>query len=167
MVTGDEGALPQGGRGAAPQREAGSSPVQIYKQGQGTYVRWGTAIGGALIAYGGCVFLYDQLRLFSGLSETARLLIPAVVFVAAIGGLFWLVGRYRGAIDFMVATEGEMKKVNWSSRKEVIGATQVVIVTVFFMALLLFVTDIVCIFVLSLMGVLRGDILKGFFGGSA
>ncbi|MCG3127713.1 MAG: Protein translocase subunit SecE [Phycisphaerae bacterium] len=167
VVTGDEGPVPSGSGVAAPQRAAGGSPAQIYKQGQGTYVRWGTAVGGALIAYGGCVFLYDQLKLFVGMSETVRLLIPAVVFVAAGVGLFWLVGQSRGAVDFMVATEGEMKKVNWSSRKEVIGATQVVIVTVLVMALLLFITDVICIVVFSSMGVLAGDILKGMFGGAS
>jgi preprotein translocase subunit SecE len=54
----------------------------------------------------------------------------------------WMVNRQRVA-DFLIATEGEMKKVSWSSRKEVIGSTKVVIVTTLIMAAVLFVVDIV------------------------
>ena len=46
-----------------------------------------------------------------------------------------------------IATEGEMKKVNWSSRKEVAVSTMIVIVVVFAMAILLGVTDVVFQFV--------------------
>ena len=43
---------------------------------------------------------------------------------------YWVVGVNRKANDFFIATEGEMKKVNWSTRAEVIRSTKVVIVTV-------------------------------------
>jgi len=42
---------------------------------------------------------------------------------------------------FLSATEGEMKKVNWSTRKEVLGSTRVVIVIAFLIAVCLFVVD--------------------------
>ncbi|NLH40252.1 MAG: preprotein translocase subunit SecE [Planctomycetes bacterium] len=47
----------------------------------------------------------------------------------------------------MIAAEGELKKVNWSSRKEVAASTVIVIVVVFVMAFLLGVTDMVFQFV--------------------
>ena len=31
------------------------------------------------------------------------------------------------SVDFLVATEAEMKKVNWSTRREIMGSTVVVI----------------------------------------
>ena len=44
--------------------------------------------------------------------------------------------------DFMIAAEGEMKKVSWSSRKEIAVSTFIVIMVVIIMAVLLGVTDI-------------------------
>ncbi|OHB67799.1 MAG: preprotein translocase subunit SecE [Planctomycetes bacterium RBG_13_60_9] len=45
--------------------------------------------------------------------------------------------------DFLVAAEGELKKVNWSSRKEIAVSTIVVIIVVIAMAVLLGATDLV------------------------
>ncbi len=42
----------------------------------------------------------------------------------------------------MVAAEGEMKKVSWSSRKEIAVSTFIVIMVVILMAVLLGVTDL-------------------------
>ena len=44
-------------------------------------------------------------------------------------------------VDFLIATDSEMKKVNWTSRKELIGSTQVVIMFMFLIALFLFAVD--------------------------
>jgi len=51
----------------------------------------------------------------------------AVILIGAIV-VFWFAGSSRRTVDFLVATDGEMKKVNWSTKKEIIGSTQVVIV---------------------------------------
>jgi preprotein translocase subunit SecE len=56
--------------------------------------------------------------------------------------MFWIVNRPKTA-DFLIATEGEMKKVSWSSRKEVIGSTKVVMITTFILAVLLLAVDLV------------------------
>ena len=42
----------------------------------------------------------------------------------------------------MIAAEGEMKKVSWSSRKEIAVSTVIVIVVVIVMAVILYVTDL-------------------------
>jgi len=55
--------------------------------------------------------------------------------------LFWLLNKPNVA-DFMIATEAEMKKVNWPSKKQVIELTWVVICGTFLMAALLFVVDL-------------------------
>jgi preprotein translocase SecE subunit len=43
--------------------------------------------------------------------------------------------------DFLIAGEGEMKKVSWSSRREIAVSTLIVIVVVVIMAVLLGITD--------------------------
>lgn len=48
----------------------------------------------------------------------------------------------RKTVDFLIATEGEMKKVNWSSRREVLGSTWVVIAISLIIAAILLVADI-------------------------
>ena len=66
----------------------------------------------------------------------------AVVVIAVFGLIgYWLVGRKASVVDFMIATEGEMKKVNWSSRREILGSTWVVIALTAFIALFCFAFD--------------------------
>ena len=81
--------------------------------------------------------------------------VPALLF--AVGGFFVfnLVNSERFA-DFLIQTEGEMKKVSWSSKAELIGSTAVVIVTVIIMALLIYVADFIWIAGLKLITVLPG-----------
>ena len=57
--------------------------------------------------------------------------------------------------DFMIATEGEMKKVSWSSRKEIMSSTLVVIITVFIMSLLLMFVDLGFSWLFYKIGVLK------------
>ena len=79
---------------------------------------------------------------------------------------FWIVGVHRRACDFMIATEGEMKKVNWSTRREIIGSTKVVIMFTALLALILFVVDIVFMTFFAWIGVLREapSIMEMLFG---
>ncbi len=155
----------------APPRAAGGSPLQIYKPGQGTYVRWGTAIGAGIICLAGSAFLYDQMPIMPGMSHLAqstflwvRTLVPVIVMVIAAIVIYRLVGCNHTIVDFTIATEGEMKKVNWSSRKEIIGATKVVIVTLLALAGILFVIDLFFMFFFSAIGVLRVDLFANLFG---
>lgn len=52
----------------------------------------------------------------------------------------WLMNKPTN-VDFLIATDSEMKKVNWTSRKELIGSTKVVVVFMFLISTLLFVID--------------------------
>ena len=169
-VAGD-GAASGAGSGPVPPsspKVGGSSPFSLYKSGQGTYVRWGTALGTGVIVVGGAQFLYEQLYALENTRwQIWQILIPVVVMVALAYLTFWMVGRKRGMVDFLIATEGEMKKVNWSSRQEVIGATKVVIVTMLMMGLLLFIADMICIFVFSGIGIIKIDLIAKLFGGSS
>ena len=114
------------------------SMFRIYKITQGRYTRSLTFAGVMLIAVSGAYVLSGKLY---DVGPYMRYGIPSMV-VVLIGLLsFWMVNRPRSA-DFLIATEGEMKKVAWSGKKEVIGSTKVVIVTTVMIALLLFGVDI-------------------------
>ncbi len=112
----------------------------IYKRGQGKNTRLCSAFGVAIIAGLGCLQLYKKLDA-TDLGLWVKTMVPAVLFVAFGLLIFWLVNKPSVA-DFMVAAEGEMKKVSWSSKKEIAVSTFVVIVVVIFMAVLLGVTDL-------------------------
>lgn len=64
-----------------------------------------------------------------------------VLLIGAIIVLWFCYSNKRFS-EFLIATEGEMKKVNWSSRREVFGSTWVVIAISVMIATLLFVTDL-------------------------
>ena len=70
--------------------------------------------------------------------------------------LWWVVGVHRKSCDFMIATEGEMKKVSWSSKRELIGSTKVVILFTAALATVLFMVDLIFMVFFNWIGVLRG-----------
>jgi preprotein translocase subunit SecE len=133
--------------------QGGVGFFDIYKRGQGRYTRIATFVGIMVIVVVGAGPLSEKL---GGYTRTAyvRFGIPALV-VALMGLLmFWVVNRPKSA-DFMISTEGEMKKVSWSSRKEVVGSTKVVIITTFIVAALLFGVDLVFQLLFGWVGILR------------
>jgi preprotein translocase subunit SecE len=113
----------------------------IYKRSQGKYTRTITLVSVIVLAMWGAWGLSQK---FLGYAMTrpplVRYGVPTLL-VAAMAVLgFWIVNRPRSA-DFMIATESEMKKVSWSSRREIAGSTKVVILTTVILAALLFGVD--------------------------
>ena len=127
--------------------------IEIYKKGQGRYARIATFVAVMIFAIAGMVILSEMLPLWG--VQTAYIRYGAPTALTLLMGLlmFWLVNRPKTA-DFLIATEGEMKKVSWSSKKEIVGSTKVVIITTFIMAVILFVVDLTFFRLFSLMGVL-------------
>ena len=89
-----------------------------------------STIAGGLIVLLGAMWFADFFK-NSGWFELDPIYFRAIAGVLWVGifGFFlyyfiWLKPR---SVDFLVATESEMKKVNWSSRREVVGSTIVVI----------------------------------------
>ena len=119
--------------------------THIYKPGQGKYTRLTSGVVVAGIVALGCWRLYEKLG-----SSVENLWVVTLVPVALLAGLayliFWLVNKPLVA-DFMIAAEGELKKVNWSSRQEILVSTIVVIIVVVAMAALLGTTDFIFKFV--------------------
>jgi preprotein translocase SecE subunit len=63
-------------------------------------------------------------------------------FIVAFAGLCWWLMNKPTNVDFLIATDSEMKKVNWTSRRELIGSTKVVIIFMFLIAAILFLIDV-------------------------
>ena len=123
----------------------------IYKRNQGKWTRIVTFASVMVMALIGARVLSGALTSYVG--PVLRYVIPTAV-VCVIGLLmFWLVNRPRTA-DFLIATEGEMKKVSWSSKKEIIGSTKVVIVTSFIIAAILFAVDMLFIHLFTALDIL-------------
>jgi preprotein translocase SecE subunit len=65
----------------------------------------------------------------------------AAVLVIGLGFAGYLVMNRPNIVEFFIATEGEMRKVNWPSRQELIGATWLVICGTFLMAIGIMLVD--------------------------
>lgn len=65
----------------------------------------------------------------------------ALVLLVGATIVYLYVGVKKGSSEFLIATDGEMKKVNWSTRKEIIGSTWVVVSATFLIAAFLFAVD--------------------------
>ena len=112
--------------------------LKIYKRGQGYYTRLYSALVAFAILATGCYVLYQQLEVTGNVWVKA--FVPAGVCVGFSWLIFWIVNKPSVA-DFMISAEGEVKKVNWSSRKEIVTSTIVVIIVVALMAGMLYAAD--------------------------
>ena len=112
--------------------------MQIYRKTQGRWTRLGTVVGVGILVVVGAWYAWDQL---AGLSPVIQAGIPLVLMAACFYVLLRVINSKRPA-DFMIATEGEMKKVSWSSKKEIIGSTKVVIVVLLIMGAILALVDL-------------------------
>jgi len=103
----------------------------------------------------------QAIRNASDNSATAPVLIPVVAIsaipvfplfylqagiaggIAALGVLlsYFYVGRKPSSVEFLIATDSEMRKVNWSTRRAIMGSTYVVIAACFLIAATLFIID--------------------------
>ena len=115
--------------------------LSVYKRGQGKYTRMISALGGAVIVAIGCLQLYRTLDA-ADLSLWVETMVPVGLFIALSVLMMWMVNNPSIA-DFMISAEGEMKKVNWSTKQEVAVSTVVVISVVIILAVLLGVSDFV------------------------
>ncbi|MHC4518661.1 MAG: preprotein translocase subunit SecE [Planctomycetota bacterium] len=121
--------------------------AKIYKPGQGKYTRLCSGLTmGTIIAFG-CWRLYEKLGA-TDWNLWIVSLVPVGVFAVLGVVIYWLLNKPSLA-DFLIAAEGELKKVNWSSRREVFVSTVVVIIVVVAMAVLLGTTDLIFTMVFS------------------
>jgi preprotein translocase subunit SecE len=136
-----------------PPAPAGTGYFHIYKKGQGYWTRMGTVAGVVLVGALTGEFLFTQ---FDGLGATSlagfltriHLQEPrggyllALIFAIVYSLLAYHYLNKPVSVDFLIATDSEMKKVNWTTRKELFGSTKIVIGFMFFLAILLFLYDL-------------------------
>ena len=90
----------------------------------------------------GCWRLYQTLVGRFPDARWVEIAIPGLLLMVCGWIGFRLVNWPRFA-DFLIAVEAEMNKVSWPSKSELIRASIVVIFTIFFLAIILFLFDIV------------------------
>jgi preprotein translocase subunit SecE len=126
----------------------------IYKKGQGKWTRLGTVFCAAFLGllttytlYGyilqATVRSYAQGGSSSGAPVSHHNVIMGIcaAFLAVYSlVVYWVMNKPTNA-DFLIATDSEMKKVNWTTKGELFGSTRVVILFLFFIAIFLFVAD--------------------------
>ena len=114
--------------------------IEIYKKSQGKNTRLVSSLVMAVICCLGCYRLYELL-FASDLNKWVQTMVPVSLFLLLCMLIFWLVNKPSLA-DFMILAEGEMKKVSWSSRKEIVVSTIVVISVVIILSVLLGFIDL-------------------------
>ena len=103
----------------------------LYKPNQGRVVRQVTFLTIALLA---CLVAWEVKRsaFLSGMGASGYLVMFALAAVQ-----IWIAYRvvnYSVFADFLIAVEAEMNKVSWPTRKELWGASLVVMFVIFSMA---------------------------------
>jgi preprotein translocase subunit SecE len=118
--------------------------LSIYKSGQGYWTRMLTAVGALTLALSGVGWFATRILTRMDWARDNLLYWQAGIgagVILLIGVLLWFLLNKPKIADFMIATENEMKKVNWPTKKAVIGLTWVVIAGTLLIALLLFVIN--------------------------
>ncbi len=117
--------------------------VGLYKRTQGKITRQVTAASLFIAIALGCWQLSLILQTWKWLTDQGvglEFAIPGAL--TAIGG--WLCYRlvnYPPFADFLIAVEAEMAKVSWPSRRELVRATIVVLVSMLVLIVVLYVYD--------------------------
>ncbi|HVZ93544.1 MAG TPA: preprotein translocase subunit SecE [Phycisphaerales bacterium] len=125
----------------------------IYKPDQGYWTRMMTALGaGAMVA---SLALWANLQLTGVTFGTKRqdgtyaldpqyiqFSVAAVIIIAGAILVYWLVYHKPRTSEFLISAEGEMKKVNWSTPREIMGSTWVVMGISLLLVIALLVVDL-------------------------
>jgi len=139
----------------------------IYKKGQGYWTRMGTVAGAVLIGLLTCDFVFNEFDSFAAQqsmrSRLSRIHLQepraGYLLVLVLGLVYGLIAFHflnnARNVDFLIATDSEMKRVNWTTTKDLMGSTRVVIGFMFIIAVVLFFYDLFFHTVFWLIGVLK------------
>ena len=123
---------------------------EVYKKGQGTAARWVTAAAlGGFAGFGS----FELQRFLDERAWSARnvslglvqlslsVLIGMVAFVIAAALIGLLINNKR-LVDYLIASQVELRKVSWPTRPELKRQTVVVIVTILLFSVILLMADL-------------------------
>jgi preprotein translocase SecE subunit len=141
-----------------------------FKPNQGLRVRRGTVFA-LLVMIGWGVLIMWNRQPFTGdwsydLAWTGGLYVPILlriqvtlplILLGICSWIAWRIVNWPVFADFLIATEAEMNKVSWTTRKRLVQDTVVVLVTVVLLTVYLFVVDVLWIDILSFCKVLQID----------
>ena len=126
--------------------------VGLYKRNQGRLARQLTAAGlGFLVAAG--VYILSQGPL-AGYGSNAKIGITGGIVLIA-GWIIYRLVNWPVFAEFLISVEAEMNKVSWASKQELYRATIVVLSTMLFLGIVLFIYDKIWLEILSRIGVLQ------------
>ncbi len=116
--------------------------LAIYKPGQGYWTRVLSAVGAAVLLLAFVAWIWQELSRITGPQRFIAQTASAVILIVGVGATMFFVMNKPRIVDFFIATDSEMRKVNWPSRKELIGSTWVVIIGTLMFALVLWVINV-------------------------
>ena len=119
--------------------------VSLYKRTQGRITRQVTAAALFVTVALGCWKLSIMLRDWTWLQSRALGLEYAIpgALLALGAWLSYRLVNYPPFADFLIAVEAEMAKVSWPSRRELVRATVVVLVSMLVLTIMLYIYDTV------------------------
>ena len=122
----------------------------LYKRSQGRIARQVTCGAIGVTVAVGSYKLSQVVPKDGGLWQYA---VPGLLLMLG----WWIsyrVVNFPKFADFLISVEGEMAKVSWPSRDELVRSSIVVILTIFFFAAVLFAYDIIWKWLLEAIGVI-------------
>lgn len=149
--------------------EQGWFSSEAYKRSQGQRVRRGTMLALLLVVLAGVwVLINNTLRSAAKdwivpvpftdqqvhLLPDVRITLPILLIAATLWFAYRIV-NFPTFADFLIATEAELNKVSWTTRKRLVQDTIVVLVTVVLFTVFLFGVDLLWGKILTTIGVLR------------
>src|SRR5262249_36741358 len=85
--------------------------------------------------------VFGPAMIFGKALSLKPILFPSVaVFLSVMSGVFLLLNQEKWA-DFLIETEGEIKKVSWPARKEFMGSAMIVVLVVAIVSMFLHYVD--------------------------
>ena len=148
----------------------------VYRKGQGVYSRIVVGIALGILALFASISLYNALIDSPNIGDNAKIplvdigltwgLISAFALFAFLGFLIciFVIGLETGirpldsggkkTVEFLIDTQGELQKVSWPTRYEIVGSTTVVIVSVIVIGIFILGIDWFVSVIMGYIGVL-------------
>lgn len=130
--------------------------LAIYKPGQGYWTRMLSVLGYGVITLSSVAWVWKLLEANRSDNRIYIQAAVAVVMLAVYGIVGFIAFNKPRFVDFFIATEAEMNKVNWPSRSDIIASTWIVICGTFLMAGLMLIIDVVFTLLFTKIGILEG-----------